>query len=149
MHSHVVVEADENDLPAIVELLAKLASSLQDARTPDQQQLISNCLSIIHHPHSRILLAKQDHETIGMLSISMRRTALHPAPSALIDELIVAEEHRGKGIGSSLLTAAIDMCRQIGCCEVEVSTEMSNENARAFYTASGFRGEAILFEMDL
>lgn len=149
MSSPIIVEASESDLPAVVELLSMLSSSLEKSQELDQQQLIANCLSIIIHPHSFILLAKLDGETVGMIDFSTRRTALHPRPSALIDELIVIEEHRGKGIGSSLMTAAIDKCRQIGCCEIEVSTETSNEKARAFYLASGFSGDAILFEMDL
>ena len=149
MSSLVIVEAAENDLPDIVALLTKLASALVRQHDLNQQQLSANCLSIIHNPHAFILLAKEGGENIGMVGFSTRRTALHPGPSALIEELIVSEAYRCKGIGSSLLAAAIDKCRQIGCCEIEVSTEMSNEAAKAFYLASGFTGDAVLFEMDL
>ena len=149
MSSPIILEATESDLPAVVELLSKLSSSLEKSQELDQQQLIANCLSIILHPQSYILLAKLEGETVGMIDFSTRRTALHSGPSALIDEFIVMEEHRGKGVGSSLMTAVIDKCRQIGCSEIEVSTETSNEEARAFYVARGFSGDAILFEMDL
>jgi len=149
MSSPIIVEATESDLPAVVELLSMLSSSLEKQQDLDQQVLIANCLSIIIHPQSYILLAKLEGETVGMIDFSTRRTALHPGPSALIDEFILMEEHRGKGIGSSLLREAIDKCRQIGCCEIEVSAETSNEEARAFYLASGFSGDAILFEWDL
>jgi ribosomal protein S18 acetylase RimI-like enzyme len=149
MSSIVTVEADENDLPAVVNLLTELSSTLEQPPVLDQQQLITNCLSLFHDPHAFILLAKEEGKTVGLIDFSMRRTALHSGPSALIDELIVAKDHRGKGIGSSLLTAAIDKCRQLGCCEIEVSTETSNEAAKALYHASGFRGDSVLYEMDL
>jgi GNAT superfamily N-acetyltransferase len=149
MASHVIVEATEADLPFVVELLSELSSSLDKKHDLDQQQLIANCLSIIHNPHAFILLAKDGDETIGLISTSTRRTALHPGPSALIDEIIVRAKHQGRGIGSGLLTSVIDRCRQLGCCEIEVSTEISNAEARAFYLASGFSGDTILFEMDL
>lgn len=149
MPTPIILEANENDLPEIIALLTDLASSLEYQHELDQPQLIANCLSILHNPHAFILLAKQADETVGLITLSTRRTALHPGPSAMIDELIVAEEHRKKGAGSSLLTAAVDKCRLLGCCEIEVCTEMGNEAARAFYLASGFRGNAVLFEMDL
>ncbi len=149
MSSLVTVEADENDLPAIVDLLTELSSTLEQSPSLDQQQLIANCLSLLHNPYAFILLAKDGGNTVGLINYSTRRTALHPRPSALIDEIIVAEDHRGKGIGSSLLSAAIDKCRQLGCCEIEVSTEMGNEAAKALFQASGFTGDSVLFEMDL
>jgi GNAT superfamily N-acetyltransferase len=149
MTSHVVVEATETDLPVVVELLAALSSSLEKQHDLDQQQMIANCLSILHNPNAFMLLAKEGEKTLGLIVFSTRRTALHPGPSALIDEIIVVQDHQGRGIGSSLLITAIDRCRQLGCCEVEVSTEMSNDEARAFYLASGFSEDAILFEMDL
>ncbi len=149
MSPKVIVEATESDLPDMVGLLTELSSSLEQPHDLDQQELIDNCLSIIHNPLAFILLAKEEAKTVGLIDFSMRRTALHRGPSALVDEIVVTQEYRGKGIGSSLLTAAIDKCRQLGCCEIEVSTEMSNEAARALYQASGFSGDAVLFEMDL
>lgn len=149
MASHAVVEATESDLPEVVDLLAALSSSLEKPHDLDQQQLIANCLSIIHNPTAFMLLAKEGEETLGLIVFSTRRTALHPGPSALIDEIIVEQQYQKRGIGSSLLVTAIDRCRRLGCCEVEVSTEKSNDEARAFYLASGFSEDAILFEMDL
>lgn len=149
MASHAVVEATEADLHTVIELLAELSSSLEKQHDLDQQQLIANCLSIIHNPNAFMLLAKEGEQTLGLIVYSTRRTALHSGPSALVDEIIVRQEYQGMGIGSSLLIATIDRCRQLGCCEIEVSTEMSNDEAKAFYLASGFSGEAILFEMDL
>jgi GNAT superfamily N-acetyltransferase len=149
MASYAVVDASEADLTAVVELLVTLSSTLEKQHDVDRQQLIANCLSIIHNPNAFMLIAKEGEETLGLITFSTRRTALHPAPSALVDEIIVKKEHQGRGIGSSLLIAMIDRCRQLGCCEVEVSTEMNNHEAKAFYLASGFSGDAILFEMDL
>ena len=48
-----------------------------------------------------------------------------------------------------LISGVIDRCRQLGCCEVEVSTLMRNEKARTFYKKCGFDEDAVLLEMDL
>jgi GNAT superfamily N-acetyltransferase len=67
----------------------------------------------------------------------------------LIDELVVAKTYRGRGIGKVLIEAATDKCRELGCCEVEVSTEMTNDKARAFYKSCGFKEDSVLLEYDL
>jgi GNAT superfamily N-acetyltransferase len=61
----------------------------------------------------------------------------------------VTAEHQGKGIGKQLVLAVMETCRQLGCCEVEVSTEQTNLKARQFYRKCGFDKTEILFELDL
>ncbi|MDH4368153.1 MAG: GNAT family N-acetyltransferase, partial [Dehalococcoidia bacterium] len=80
---------------------------------------------------------------------TVRQTVLHQSPSAMIDELVVTKEHQGKGIGKQLVLATIQKCKQLGCCEVEVSTEKTNVRARKFYKNCGFNKTEILFEADL
>jgi GNAT superfamily N-acetyltransferase len=67
----------------------------------------------------------------------------------MIDELVVTKEYQGKGIGKQLVLATIEKCKQLGCCEVEVSTEKTNVKARKFYRNCGFDKREILFEVDL
>jgi GNAT superfamily N-acetyltransferase len=74
---------------------------------------------------------------------------MHPRPSGLIDELVVKETSRGSGIGKQLVQAAISRCRELGCSELEVSTEKSNVKARQFYKTCGFEEDAVLLELDL
>jgi GNAT superfamily N-acetyltransferase len=84
-----------------------------------------------------------------MLDFCVRRTAAHPAPSALIDEVVVDERMRGRGVGRKLIEAAVSEARRMGCCEIEVSTERSNGAARRFYAECGFDEESVLLEKDL
>jgi ribosomal protein S18 acetylase RimI-like enzyme len=86
---------------------------------------------------------------VGFINFSTRRTTMHLAPSGLIDELVVSRRSRGTGIGKHLIQSAVDRCRELGCCEVEVSTEKSNTRARRFYRACGFEEDAVLLELDL
>ena len=149
MSPNTIVEAIESDLPAIIVLLEELSSDLERSHDLDQQQLLANCQVLLHDPRAHILLAKDGTKTIGLITFSTRTTALHLAPSALIDELVVSEQYRGQGIGGELLEAAIEECRRLGCCEMEVGTESSNRKARDFYRKHGFEEEAILLEKDL
>ena len=45
--------------------------------------------------------------------------------------------------------AAVKKCTEIGCAEIEVSTEKNNSNALEFYRKCGFKKSAILLEMHI
>lgn len=66
----------------------------------------------------------------GQLVIWGRRTE--------IADLIVAEEYRGLGIGTQLITALLDVARASGCQRVEIGAALSNPRAVALYHRLGF-----------
>jgi ribosomal protein S18 acetylase RimI-like enzyme len=96
----------------------------------------------------QVLLAEDEGKVVALLSLSFRHTLFHSAPTALIDALVVERGHRRQGIGQQLMTEAIERCQSADCCEIEVSTERSNEAAQAFYRQHGFNREAVLFELE-
>lgn len=145
----LVRRARKSDLPAIGKLLAELVSAMDDEESIDVGVAIKNCQRLLSDPGSHFLVAAIGGAPVGFINLTIRQTALHQSPSAMIDELVVAEEYRGKGIGNQLVLAAIKKCRQFGCCEVEVSTEKTNVKARKFYRKCGFNQRGILFEVDL
>jgi GNAT superfamily N-acetyltransferase len=137
------------DLPSIKPLLLELMDAMADTEGFNVEQSIENCRILIKEPAHHILVAREKDSILGFVSFITTRTIMHPRPSGLIDELIVTGRSRGLGIGKQLILAAINECREIGCCEVEVSTEKSNAKARQFYKACGFKEDAVLLEIDL
>jgi len=143
------MEATESDLLAIVHLLAELVDVIDNSEGIDLQRVPENCRILLNDVNSHFLVAKVEGAVVGFINLTTRRTALHSGPSGLIDELIVAESHRGRGIGRRLVSAAIEKCRQLGCCEVEVSTEKTNTKAREFYNRCGFEEIGVLLEISV
>jgi ribosomal protein S18 acetylase RimI-like enzyme len=111
--------------------------------------LIENCRSLLKGPDNYSLVARCDGETADFINFTTRKTIMHTSSSGLIDELVVSRNRRGQGIGKKLVLAAADKCRELGCSEIEVSTEKSNRNARRFYKNIGFEENAVLLEMGL
>lgn len=140
--------ATEADLPSIKPLLQELMDAMEDTEGFDVERAVENCRVLIKDPAHHMLVAKDKGKVVGFVNFTTRKTVLHPGPSGLIDELIVSKSHRGRGIGKELLLAAIEKCRELGCCEVEVSTEKSNSGARKFYRKYGFKENAVLLELD-
>lgn len=62
---------------------------------------------------------------------------------ALIWDLRVSSELRGKGIGSALIRAAEQWAESRGCTELKVETQNINVEACGFYERSGFELRAV------
>jgi GNAT superfamily N-acetyltransferase len=149
MNDILIRRAKESDLRAIEKLLEELADALDNTEGIDTGTALENCERLLNDAGSHFLVAAREGTPVGFINFTVRQTILHQGPSALIDELVVAEEYRGKGVGRQLVQAAIEKCRRLGCSEVEVSTEKTNLKARKFYKQYGFEEIGILFEVDL
>jgi GNAT superfamily N-acetyltransferase len=149
MNDILIREATGADLPAIGRLLEDLTNAMDDTEGIDVGIALRTCEHLLKDAGSHLLVAEIEGTPVGFINFTIRQTILHRSPSALIDELVVAEEYQGKDVGKQLMLAAIEKCKQLGCCEVEVSTEKTNVKARKFYKKCGFEERGMLFEVDL
>jgi ribosomal protein S18 acetylase RimI-like enzyme len=145
----VVTEAIEADLTSIELLIVELLDALENRPALDAATALENCRILLKDPTHHLLVARVDGAVAGFINFTSRRTIVHERPSGLIDELVVAQRYRTQGIGTRLVRAAVEACRKLGCCEVEVTTEVSNRIARDFYKARGFEETGILLEKHL
>lgn len=144
-----IVPATEADLPSIKPLLSELRDVMTNTEGIDIEQSFENCRILIKDPDHHVFVAKDKDAVVGLIDFTTRKTIMYPCPSGFVDELIVAESYRGCGIGKQLISAAIKTCRELGCSEVEVSTEKNNNRAREFYKKCGFEEDAVLLEIGL
>ena len=138
----------EADLPLIKPLLAELIEDVEDVRAL-MLRWLENCHALLNDAACHVLVAREGQRIVGFINFTTRQSVLHPGLSGIVDELVVAQSARSRGIGRLLVQAAIDKCRQFGCCELEVSTEKSNAAARRFYRSCGFHEDAVLLEMEM
>jgi len=149
MKNIVIRKAAESDLRAIRELLAELINAMDDTECIDMRITLKTWQHLLKDTRSHFLVATAQGTPVGFIHFTIRQTVLHRSPSAMIDELVVTKEYQGKDIGKHLVLATIERCKQLGCCEVEVSTEQTNVKARKFYRKCGFDKRETLFEVDL
>ncbi len=144
-----ITPAVEGDLLEIEKLLKELIETVEDNDEFNIESSIQHCRDLMKDPSHYMLVAKDEGNVLGFVNFTARKSIMHQGLSGLIDELIVSENSRGSGIGKRLILAVIDKCRELGCSEVEVSTEKSNAKARRFYKSCGFKEDAVLLEIDL
>lgn len=137
------------DVTPLVALLAELNRGLERPVESQPADWERNLAELIDDPHAHLLIAEVSGNVAGLLTLNSRVTVLHERRVGLIDELVVAEAHRGRGVGRALISAAAEFAQQAGWSEIEVSTESSNQAAAAFYLSCGFSQEAVLLERHL
>lgn len=144
-----IEKATEADLPLLEPLILALRHTMDSPSDIDARRAVENSRILLGDPHHHVLVAKLAGSVVGFVNFATRRTIMHARASGLIDELIVAEKCRGQGIGKRLIGAVVETCRELGCDEVEVSTENTNTEAREFYKRCGFEEDSVLLEKHL
>ena len=145
----LIRKAKRSDLRAVRKLLEELTNAMDNTECIDLRITLRTWAYLLNDAKSHFLVAATKGTPVGLFHFTVRQTALHQSPSAMIEELVVTKEYQGTGIGKRLMLAAIEKCKQIGCCEIEVSTEGANVKARKFYEECEFEERGILFEMEL
>jgi len=129
----MVRRARPGDAAAVLQLVHQLGY------TPDERSYDETFAQVVRHPEAAVFVATEGPRVIGYLALSHRPQIRLGHRAAVIDELAVDESRRGDGIGTALLSAAIDYARSIGCKRVELHSRRSRESyQRGFYASHGF-----------
>jgi len=137
--------ASMGDLPAIESLMGQLAQAAHGEVAPGLADRVADILGRVE---SILWVAVADGQVVGLINASAYPTLWHAGPSVIIGELVVDQSQRGKGVGQALIEAVVAWARAMGASEVEVSTELDNRAAQAFYARCGFTHQALLLEME-
>lgn len=134
-HSLLIRPATESDAQRAFELMTDLGySDLSLAR------FTQTCQSVLKNPAMMLMLAEDgDGEVIGLASISHRPQLRFSGDIMSIDELVVADSARGRGVGRDLLNAVKAIAEKMGVRRLELETSRKRESyRREFYIKNGF-----------
>lgn len=146
----IIEEATINELDEMCDLLAHLFTQEVDF-VIDRNLQRSGLINILKNPWlGTILLGKQDGIVIGMVSLLFTVSTALGGRVAILEDMILRPEFRGKKLGSKLLEAAILKARESGCLRITLLTDGVNQDAQRFYENHGFvHSEMITMRLSL
>ena len=142
--------ARESDVPGMVSLLALLFAQEVEFE-PDLEVQMRGLRTILDDPAvGQLLVADDGQRILGMVNLLYTYSTALGARVALLEDMVVAEEARGSGLGKRLLEAAVAHCGKAGCKRITLLTDGDNARAHAFYQHSKFiRSDMVAFRRAL
>ncbi len=94
--------------------------------------------TLLERHRGEVLVAQEDGVVLGLATVSYNLAIRYAGEYAQLEELMVDESGRGKNVGGSLLSEAIDRARSRGCAEFGLYLVESTEHNQPFYEKYGF-----------
>lgn len=140
-----VREATVCDTGALCRLARQLTG---EETTPERTEVVLR--EIEGNAACRLLVAEEDGEVVGSLYLVMPPNVTHAGrPWSVIENVIVDEARRRRGIGRALMDRALHIARQGGCYKVFLGSNVKRSDAHEFYRAVGFHVHGPVFRVDL
>jgi ribosomal protein S18 acetylase RimI-like enzyme len=97
---------------------------------------------------SVLLLAEEDGEVVGAMTLVV--FTIPTGVRAWIEDVVVDEAARGRGVGDALNRAAIERAREAGARTVDLTSRPSREVANHLYRRLGFeQRDTNVYRLDL
>ena len=134
-----IEQASSADIPAMVGLLAALFSIEQDFK-PDTERQIRGLAGVLASPNACIMLARSAQgEAIAMCSAQLVFSTAEGAHSAWIEDMVVHEAWRGRGIGRQVLQAVLAWASEHGATRAQLLADLDNQPALDYYQHLGWQ----------
>jgi GNAT superfamily N-acetyltransferase len=129
--------AGPRDVDAIVAMMRGYYA--QDGYPFVQSDARAAALALIHEPHlGRLWVTCDGDRVVGYVAATLGFSFEYRGREAFVDELFIAEGHRGRGLGREALRVAEAWCREKGVNAMHLEVERHREPALELYRRSGF-----------
>ncbi len=129
----VDVEVMNEVTSEVVEAFDRLLPQLSSSAPPLDAAALSDIASA---PASTVLLARKGGQIVGTTTLVIFR--IPTGVRAWIEDVVVDEAARGRGVGEALTLEALRMARQAEARTVDLTTRPSREAAGRLYERVGF-----------
>jgi ribosomal protein S18 acetylase RimI-like enzyme len=133
-------QAKASDLSRLVELLGILFESEAEFSADAAKQRAALQAILADSAKGKIFVAREGRQVVAMASLLYTVSTAEGGKAALFEDLVVAPEHRKRGIGEALLKHVVNEARNEGVLRITLLTDMQNERAQAMYRRAGFVG---------
>lgn len=117
----------------LVAAFGRLIPQLSSSSPPPTAEALAE---IVANPNSVLFVARDGDEVLGSLTLAFYR--IPTGIKAWIEDVVVDDAARGRGVGEALNRAALDEARRRGAKDVSLTSRPSREAANRLYQRIGF-----------
>ncbi len=134
-----------DDIQQLCELLAELFS-LESDFMPSREKQEKGLRLLLEQSSSLsvVLVAEQEGQVLGMCSVQTVISTAEGGPAGIVEDVVVHRDHRGQGIGASLLGSAMAWCTKQGITRMQLLADRDNAPALQFYFSRGWTGTGLI-----
>jgi GNAT superfamily N-acetyltransferase len=141
-------EAGEADLPLVLPLFGQLG--MDDGSVLDPVGAKALFEKMRRYPDYRLYTAVLDGKVLGAFALLIMDNFAHlGAPSGIVEDVVVREGWRGKGIGAAMMRFAMACCREKNCYKMVLSSNRNRAEAHRFYRSLGFETHGYSFGVEI
>ena len=129
--------AKPGDIDSIVAMMREYYA--QDGYTFVDAEARAAALMLIGEPSlGRLWIAEDKGTIVGYVAVALGFSFEYRGREAFVDELLIAQTHRGRGLGREALEVAEAYCRDAEVNALHLEVERHRENALELYRRRGF-----------
>ncbi|MER7073605.1 GNAT family N-acetyltransferase [Terrabacter sp. NPDC000476] len=150
MSGWAIRRATRDDVPAIVAMLADdpLGAAREDPA--DTATYDAAYDRVAADPAQHLVVAEREGAVVGTLQLSVvPGLSRRGTTRTVIEGVRVARDERGSGLGTELVTWAVQESRRLGAGLVQLTSDASRTDARRFYERLGFVASHVGFKLPL
>ena len=106
--------------------------------TPSAEELATRFARLLALDEVVVVLLAGGADPTGFAYLTLRPAPYYDGPLAQLEELYVRPHLRDRGIGTALLTRALDLCRERSAGEMHINVDEVDTDTRRFYERHGF-----------
>jgi GNAT superfamily N-acetyltransferase len=135
------------DLPFILGLYDQ--PGLDDGKTLSVEEAAAILDRFSRYPNYRLFVACRGQAVVGSYALLIMDNLAHcGAPSAVVEDVVVAPHAQSSGVGRAMMLHAMRLAGEAGCYKLALSSASHRHDAHAFYDRLGFTRHGISFVVE-
>ncbi|MGW1770547.1 N-acetyltransferase family protein [Streptomyces sp. NPDC002104] len=142
--------ATEEDLPAIVAMLADDPLGATRESPDDLAPYVAALKRLTDDPHQHVVVAVRAGRVVGTLQLTIvPGLSRKGSTRSIIEGVRVHADERGSGLGTRFIEWAIERSRTENCALVQLTSDVTRTDAHRFYERLGFTASHVGFKLQL
>ncbi|MBP1763850.1 MAG: GCN5-related N-acetyltransferase [Firmicutes bacterium] len=142
--TNIIRKAEKRDIGILADLLGSLFAIETDFAIDVQSQQQGLLLLLEEPERACIMVAERDNRIVGMCTGQILVSTAAGGLKVIVEDVVVAQGMRGRGIGTELITAIEHWSRACGVKRMDLLADRRNSPALDFYRQRDWRSTELV-----